>query len=126
MRGFAVFACFLTLFPVFADKEPQLKFRAFYFLRFYRGAVGSSLDTTVHFFIKITSTATKRWKYYEVLHRFCHKIRNVIRDMRHVKEESWWGPNFETSPFLVELQGKIKVFARVPNKSKKFYIFTLC
>jgi hypothetical protein len=125
---------FLTLLPVLADKQPQLKFKEFSFLRFHRGAVGSSLDTTVHFFVKITSTVTKRWKYCEVLYRFCHKIRNVICDMRHVKEEIWWGPSFETkslnwpktSPSLVEHQGKITVFARVPKKSNQVYIFTLC
>lgn len=116
---------FLTLLPVLADKQPQLKFKEFCFLRFYHGAAGSSLDTAEHFFVKITPTATKRWKHCEVLYRFCYKIRNLTRDMRHVKVESWWGSSFETkslnwsktSPSLVELQGTIKVFVRVPNKS---------
>jgi hypothetical protein len=124
---------FLTLLPVLADEQPQLKFKEFSFLRFYHGAVGNSLDTTVHFFVKITSTTTKRRESCEVLYKFCHKSLNVIRNMRHVKEESWWGPSFETkslnwsktSPSLAELQGTIKVFARVPNKSNQIYIFTL-
>jgi len=125
---------FLTLLPVVADKQPQLKFKEFSFFRFYHGAARSSLDTAVHFFVKITPTATKRWKHCEVLYRFCYKIRTLTRDMRHVKEESWRGSSFETkslnwsktSPSLVELQGTIKVFARVPNKSYQVYIFTLC
>jgi hypothetical protein len=79
---------FITLLPVLADKQHPLKFKEFSFLRFYRGATGSSLDTTVPFFVKITPTATKRWKCCEVLYILCLKIRNLILDIRHVKEEN--------------------------------------